>query len=114
MPILLIVEDDPKTYKETMISQDVGFWKETVNDKIDSLLYNNTQTIVNLPSSSKVVGCKWVFKRKYNGDGSIQTFKVRLVVKGFGQKERIHYFDTYALMARITSIRVLFSFIINL
>jgi hypothetical protein len=42
MPILLIVKDDPKTYKETMISQDVGFWKETVNDKIDSLLYNNT------------------------------------------------------------------------
>jgi hypothetical protein len=32
IPILLIVEDDPKTYKDAIISQDVGFWKETVND----------------------------------------------------------------------------------
>ena len=31
------------------MSRDVGFWKETVNDEIDSILYNNTWTIVDLP-----------------------------------------------------------------
>jgi hypothetical protein len=30
-----------------------------------------------------------------------------LVSKGFRQKKGIYYFDTYALVARITSIRVL-------
>jgi len=49
MSILLIVEDDFKTYKEVMMSQDVAFWKEAVNNEIVSLLYNNTWAIVDLP-----------------------------------------------------------------
>jgi hypothetical protein len=36
-----------------------------------------------------------------------KLFKARLVAKCFKQKEGIDYFDTYALVARITSIRVL-------
>ena len=102
-----MVEDDPKTYKEAMLSRDVAFWKEAINDEMDSLLFNNTWIIVDLPPGSKAIGCKWVFRRKYNTDGSIQTFKARLVAKGYRQKEGIDYFDTYAPVARITSIRVL-------
>ena len=40
-------------------------------------------------------------------DGTIDKFKARLVAKGFTQKEGINCFDTYALMARITTIWVL-------
>ena len=69
---------------------------------------NGTWVLVDLPPSCKPIGCKWVFRRKYNTDGSLQTFKARLVTKGFIQKG-VDYFDTYAPMARITSIRVLFS-----
>ena len=39
----------------------------------------------------------------------IQTFKARLVAKGFKQREGIDYFDTYAPVARTTSIRILFA-----
>jgi len=60
-----------------------------------------------LPSSTKVIGCKWVFIRKYNSDGSIQTFKERLVARSFIQKEWINYLYTYAMVAYIASIRVL-------
>ncbi|KAL0451236.1 UNVERIFIED_CONTAM: Retrovirus-related Pol polyprotein from transposon TNT 1-94 [Sesamum latifolium] len=39
--------------------------------------------------------------------GTVDKFKARLVAKGFKQKERIDYFNTYSLVARLTTIRVL-------
>jgi hypothetical protein len=107
IPILLNIEEDPKTFKEAMAFRDVAFWKEEINDEIDSILSNNTWILIDLPLGSKPIGCKWVFRRKYNTDGSLQTFKAKLVANGFRQKEGIYYFDTYAPVARIASIRVL-------
>jgi hypothetical protein len=49
-------------------------------------------------------------EEKYRTDGTIQTFKEGLVAKGFRQREGIDYFDIYAPVARITSIRVLVAF----
>nr|GEW58311.1 hypothetical protein [Tanacetum cinerariifolium] len=40
-------------------------------------------------------------------DGTIEKFKARLVIQGFEQKSRIDYFDTYALVAHISTIRLL-------
>lgn len=60
-----------------------------------------------MPRGSKTVVRKWVFKRKYNIDSSIQTFKVRIVAKGFTWKKGIKCFESHALIARIISIRVL-------
>jgi hypothetical protein len=50
-----------------------------------------------------------VFRRKYNTNGSIQTFKTRLVANCFIQKEGVDYFDTYSPVVRVTLIRVLFA-----
>ena len=107
IPIVFNTEDDPKSFKEALTSRDSAFWKECINDEMDLILSNNTWVLVDLPTSSKPIGCKWVLRRKYNTNESIQTFKARLVAKGFKQREWIDYFDTYAPMAMITSIRVL-------
>jgi len=50
-----------------------------------------------------------MFRRKYNIDGSSQTFKARLVAKDFTQKKDVVYFNTYSSVARITYITVLFA-----
>ncbi|GKE28304.1 hypothetical protein Tco_1443688, partial [Tanacetum coccineum] len=40
--LVVIKEDDPKTFDEAMKSWDVALWKEAINDEMDSILGNNT------------------------------------------------------------------------
>ena len=57
-------EDDPKTFEEATAFKDLAFWKEIVNKEKDSKLYNNTLVLVDLPISSKPIGCKWCLGEK--------------------------------------------------
>nr|GEW77524.1 zinc finger, CCHC-type [Tanacetum cinerariifolium] len=68
---------------------------------------NNTWVLSDLPPCCKPLGCKWIFKRKIKFNGTIDKFKARLVIQGFRQKEGIDYFDIFAPVARITTIRLL-------
>ena len=70
-------------------------------------MYNHTWELVDLPLGAKTIGCKWIFKRKLKQNGSIENYKARLVAKGFKQRSDVDYFDTFALVTRIASIRVL-------
>ncbi|KAJ9567153.1 hypothetical protein OSB04_003119 [Centaurea solstitialis] len=98
---------DPKTYSEAMASRDAAFWKEAIQDEIDSIMQNHTWDLSDLPPGCKPLNSKWIFKRKMKVDGSIDKYKARLVIQGFRQKEGIDFFDTYAPVARITTIRLL-------
>nr|GEU84276.1 zinc finger, CCHC-type [Tanacetum cinerariifolium] len=100
-------DEDARTYNEAMKSQDAVFWKEAIDDEIGSIMENNTWVISDLPPGCKPLGCKWIFKRKMKVDETIDKFKARLVIQGFRKKEGIDYFDTYAPVARITTIRLL-------
>nr|GFA41622.1 zinc finger, CCHC-type [Tanacetum cinerariifolium] len=101
------IEEDPRTYNEAMQSWDDAFWKEAIDDEIGSIMTNNSWVLSDLPYGCKPLGCKWIFKKKMKVDGTIDKFKARLVIQGFRQKEGIDYFDTYAPVARITTIRLL-------
>ncbi|GJZ85618.1 zinc finger, CCHC-type containing protein [Tanacetum coccineum] len=46
-------------------------------------------------------------QKKTEGSGTIEKFKERLVIQGFKQKSGIDYFDTYATVTRISTIRLL-------
>jgi len=55
-----------------------------------------------------VIGVKWVFRIKLNVDGSINKHKARLVVKRYAQVSGVDFFDTFAHVARLDTIRLLF------
>lgn len=61
--------------------------------------------VVEYPTGANVVGCKWVFKIKWNASGEIEKYKARLVAKGYSQVQGIDYEDTYAPVARLSSLR---------
>ena len=54
-----------------------------------------------------MVGCKWIYKIKTSSDGSIERYKARLIAKCFTQEYEIDYEETFAPVARISSVRTL-------
>ncbi|KAK4380867.1 Retrovirus-related Pol polyprotein from transposon RE2 [Sesamum angolense] len=55
----------------------------------------------------KSIGCKWVYKHKIGADGEVTTFKARLVVKGYTQRPRVDFEETFLLIAMAKSIRIM-------
>eukprot|EP00253_Pinus_taeda_P015406 PITA_15406 len=75
----------------------------------DALINNDTWTLVDPPLGTKPIGCKWVYKKKYKADGSLDKHKARLVAKGFAQKEAVDYEENFAPTTKWAAIRTLFA-----
>jgi hypothetical protein len=54
-----------------------------VAEELTALEENKTWNIVPLPHGKHVVGSRWIFKTKFNSDGSIDRHKAHLVTQGF-------------------------------
>ena len=89
-------ELDPYTYEEAVKDIDAHHWVKAMKSKLDS-------------NGIKPVGCKWVYKRKRGIDGKVETFKTRLVAKGYTQKEGVDYEQTFSPVVMLKSIRILLS-----
>ena len=61
--------------------------------------------LVDLPKRKKPIGLKWVFKTKYNSDGSLWKLKARLVAKGYSQLQKINFKETFSPVARFETVR---------
>ena len=55
------------------------------------------------------LGASGCSRKKLRPDGTIEKYKVRLVAKGYTQKEGEDFFDTYSPVARLTAIQVFLS-----
>jgi len=102
-----VVDGVPTTFEEAMNSKDKQHWKSAMDVEMGNIRNNDTYQIKKIKNGEKAIGCRWVFKKKLNKDGSINKYKARLVAKGYLQKYGKDYNETFAPVAKFKSIRLL-------
>jgi len=101
------LEDAPRNYQDIASRKDCEEWYDAMDAEMDAMVQNEVFELVNKPNSN-IVGARWVFCNKIAPDGSSKR-KARLVAQGFTQKEGVDYTSTFAPVAQIEFIRLLFA-----
>jgi hypothetical protein len=97
----------PKSYNAAVNGPNADEWIDAINDELASMNKNNVWKPCFLPTGAKAIGCVWIFKIKQDADGKVERFKARLCAQGFSQRPGIDFNDTFAPVARTTTIRTL-------
>ena len=95
---------EPQTFHEASSNP---LWQQAMKEKLDALHKTGTWDLVDLPSEKFAIGCKWVYKIKTQLNGTIDRHKALLVARGFTQEYVIDYEETFAHVARLSSVRTL-------
>ncbi|RVW37486.1 Retrovirus-related Pol polyprotein from transposon TNT 1-94 [Vitis vinifera] len=103
------VNTEPVCYDDALQDKDADKWLVAMKSEMESMYSNQVWELVEPPKGVKPIGCKWIYKKKRGIDGKVQTYKVRLVAKGYTKKEGIDYEETFSPVAMLKSIRILLS-----
>jgi len=98
-------DGEPVTLREALQEEPIK-WREAIADEFKSHQENGTWVPAKLPAGKKGISTKWVFKFKTNADGS-RRYKARLVVRGYEQRAGIDFEETFAPVAKFTTVRVM-------
>ena len=81
--------------------------------KFQALKKQNTWNLVPAPPHANLVGCKWVFKLKFNTNGFIARYKAWLVAKGFHQQASIDYSKALSPMIKSATVRLVLAIAVS-
>ena len=96
---------EPRSLNEAMKSPDWPRWKEAMDEELEALKAYKSWEVVDTPKGVNIVGCRWTFVVKCDATGNIVRYKARLVAQGFSQVQGVGFFDTYAPVAKMATIR---------
>ncbi|GJU52563.1 retrovirus-related pol polyprotein from transposon TNT 1-94 [Tanacetum coccineum] len=85
-------------------------WIIAMQEELNQFIANDVWELVPQPRNMTIIGTKWVFRNKLDENGIVSRNKARLVAQGYNQQEGIDYDETYALVARLESIRILLAY----
>jgi hypothetical protein len=84
-------------------------WRAVMQSEMDTIEKNRIWEFADLAHGHSAITLKWVFKLKRDEAGAIVKHKSCLVARGFVQRKGIDFDDTFAPMAQIESVRLLFT-----
>jgi len=99
---------------QAVTGSDGDEWRNAVYDEIKSLVRNDTWELVDRRNGTKVIGCCTVLRNEYKADRKLERKKVRVVAKGFAQRPGIDFHDTFAPVARLSSLRTLMAVAVDM
>lgn len=102
--VAMIARDLPGSYAEAVNGPDRYQWIKAIENEFAAHERNKTWTPIVRKPGMKPIGSKWVWAKKSDG-----RYKARLVALGFLQQYGINFFETYAAVASMNSIRMLLS-----
>lgn len=99
---------DPVGYREAVSGPEQQDWKNAIAAELDSLREHGTWDPVPVrpPAGRKLVGCRWVFRTQRDAAGNVKKRKARLVAKGFSQVAGVDFYDTFAPVMRLGTLRL--------
>ena len=112
MDINLIEDNESATYEKEIQDIDSALWQEAMKSEMDFMYTNQVWTLVDAPEGIKSISCKSVFQRKIYMDGNIQTYKSRLVAKGYRERYGVDYDETFSHVVMIKSIRIMLAIVV--
>lgn len=66
-----------------------------------------------MQGDERKLSMKWIFQLKYDDHGNVDRYKARLVARDCAQRSNIDYNETYSAVIRYSSLRYLFSLVIE-
>ncbi|MBW0555809.1 hypothetical protein O181_095524 [Austropuccinia psidii MF-1] len=105
--LLITSSNDPKTFRQALLSPKKEAWKEAINKELKSTASLNVWEVIDLDPAYRLIGTVWVFKPKCSHLGNIIEHKACLCAQVFTQTAGIDYNKTYFPTRRFNSLQTL-------
>jgi hypothetical protein len=84
-----------------------------MEEEYAALIANNTWDLVPRPVGSNVVTSKWIFKHKFNINGTLEWYNARWVLRSFTQQPGIDYDETFSPVVKLAIVRMVLSLAVS-
>ena len=101
----------PENLKDALNSQDAALCKLTGEKEYNSIISNKTWTLATLTSDRTAIKSRLIFKVKPGIHGAAPRYKARSVAKNYSQRPRIDFDETFAPVAKQTTLRTVLSYV---